>query len=82
MELPSIGIPAFSAFNWTLFFNTPVLIGILVIYSAAYLTVTVVLIYHWSVYGMRSSGILVAETLFLFVSLILFVFAGLAITYF
>jgi len=82
MELPSLDLTSFSIPNFFFFINTPVLIGVLVLFSIAYAVTTGVLIYHWSMYGMRNPGILVAETLFLFVSLALFVFSGLAISYF
>ena len=38
--------------------------------------------YHWSAYGMKSQGVFVAETVFVFISLILFFVAGLGISYF
>jgi hypothetical protein len=82
MELPTFGLPVPTSLNLAFFINTPVLIGILVLFSVVYAIATGVLVYHWSMYGMRSPGILVGETLFLFVSLVLFVFAGLAISYF
>lgn len=82
MELPSFGMPVFPDLNLSFFVSAPALVIILVLYSIVYAITTGVLVYHWSVYGMRSPGILVAETLFLFVSLCLFVFAGLSITYF
>ncbi len=82
MELPAFGIPAFPDINLAFFVNIPVLIIILVLFFVGYAITSGVLLYHWSMYGMRSPGILVAETLFLFVSLVLFVFAGLSISYF
>lgn len=82
MELPAYGIPAFPDFNLPTYINSPVLIGVLILFSVVYAITTGVLVYHWSAYGMRSPGIIVAETIFLFVSLVLFVFAGLAISYY
>lgn len=63
-------------------FNTPVLTILLIVFGIFYGVVSLVLFYHWSAYGMKSPGILVAETLFSFISVILFVIASLAIHYF
>ncbi|MSU45076.1 MAG: hypothetical protein EXS47_00365 [Candidatus Zambryskibacteria bacterium] len=82
MELPSFGMPNFPSISLSFFINTTGLIVVLALFSIVYVVITSVLVYHWSAYGMRNPGILVAETLFLFVSLVLFVFAGLAISYY
>lgn len=82
MELPSFGMPDFPSVSLAFFVNTTGLIVVLVLFSIIYAAITSVLVYHWSAYGMRNPGILVAEALFLFVSLVLFVFAGLAISYY
>lgn len=55
---------------------------VLVLFFIAYIIISAVLFYHWTSYGMRSAGILVGETLFTLVSVVLFVVAGLAIHYF
>ena len=75
-------MPVFPHINLPLFINKPVLLGILALFFIVYSVITGVLMYHWSAYGMKSQGVLVAETFFLFVSVILFVIAGLGISYF
>lgn len=82
MGAPIFSTPSFINISISDIVVTPVLMGILVVFSIGYAIATAVLIYHWSAYGMRSPGILVAESLFLFISLVLFVFSGLAISYF
>lgn len=82
MELSQFNFPDFLNIDISFMFSTQVLLIVLVLFFIIYAIVSGVLIYHWSAYGMRSPGILVAETLFLFVSMALFVFAGLAISYF
>jgi hypothetical protein len=64
------------------FVSTPFLIIVFVIFALLYVLVSCILVYHWSKYGMRSPGIVIAEILFLFVSLALFWFASLAILYY
>ena len=82
METPKLILPDLPHIHLSLFVNAPVLFGILILFFAFYVTVSSVLMYHWSAYGMRSSGILVGETLFLFVSVVLFVISVLSIHYF
>ena len=60
----------------------PVLLIILVIFFVAYVVLTSVLWYHWSKYGMGGHGIHVGQTLFLFVSVALFVLALAGLYYF
>lgn len=62
--------------------NIPVFTILLVIFFIFYVVISGVLMYHWSAYGMKSTGILVAETFYIFVSLVLFAMAGLALYYF
>ena len=82
MQVPPLFIPALPHISWSVFINTPILIIILTLFFIVYAIITSILMYHWSAYGMKSSGILVGQTLFLFVSVILFVIAGLAVHYF
>ena len=55
---------------------------LLALFFVVYAIISGVLVYHWSAYGMRSAGIVVAELLFLMVSIALFVFSILAIYYY
>lgn len=82
MELPKLSLPAFPNIHLSFFINLPVLMAILVLFFVVYSIISYVIIYHWSTYGMKSHGILVAETFFLFVSVVLFVTSGLALYYF
>ncbi len=81
MQLPQL-IPALPHISTSFFINTPVLIGIMAVFLVLYLIISSVLVYHWHAYGMQSHGILVGETLFIFISAVLFVIAGLSINYF
>lgn len=72
-------IPEVSSF---LVLHTPILYIILGIFFLSYLVISTVLIYHWNTYGMRAQGVIVAEILYLFVSLILFSIAVLSLYYF
>ena len=81
LSIPKIETPQILQ-NILHFVNRPMLIGILVVFLLAYFVVACVLMYHWYRYGMNRFGILVAEGLFLFVSVVLFVFASLAIYYY
>ena len=62
--------------------SAQVLWVVLVLFFVVYLAVSAALFYHWSSYGMRSAGILMAESIFTLVSITLFTVAGLAIQYF
>ncbi|OHA93588.1 MAG: hypothetical protein A3H52_02305 [Candidatus Zambryskibacteria bacterium RIFCSPLOWO2_02_FULL_39_26] len=64
------------------FINPTALFVILLLFFIFYLILSIILMYHWSAYGMRSPGILVGETLFISVSLVLFMISSLAIFYF
>ena len=76
---PTLSLPTLPL---SVFFNSYVMSGILVVFLFFYVIVGMVLFYHWSAYGMRSHGILIAETLFSFISVVLFVIASLAIHYY
>ena len=62
--------------------NTPILLILFIIFAIVYLIASGILMYHWTEYGMGNPGIHVARVLFLFVSIFLFVSAGLALSYF
>lgn len=85
MEVPNIfsdSFPMFNPVHLKVFINKPVLLGIFLIFFVIYFILSAVLFYHWHAYGMRSRGIVVAETLFFIVSIGLFVSAGLSIFYY
>ena len=53
-------------------FGKEILVGIFILFTLFYLAVSVVLFYHWHVYGMKNRLILATEVVFLAVSLALF----------
>jgi len=55
---------------------------ILIVFFIGYATISAILIYHWRKYGMSNGNILIAESLFLTVSVILFGIAFFALTIF
>lgn len=75
-------VPKISGFSLTSFFGKPTLAVILLAYFIFYCIVSGVLFYHWRSYGMGSKKVLFAETVFLLFSIVLFVFAGVSITYY
>lgn len=74
--------PSFSNFTISTFINRPLLTGVLLVYLVGYVSLGGILFYHWRKYGMKSSSVIFAETAFLFVSLVLFVLAGVAVSYY
>lgn len=85
MDLPLVlptTLPTIPTFHLSILVSKPILIGILFVFFVLYSIVSGVLLYHWSAYGMRSPGIVVAESFYFFVSIVLFVFAGLSIYYY
>lgn len=82
MEIPSIIPLNLFAFKLDYILNRPVLFIVFCLFFLVYSVLTAVLVYHWNNYGMRSKGILFAESLFFLVSISLFVVAGLSIYYF
>ncbi len=82
MDYSSFVLPNVFTFHLGLIINKPVLMVLFGLYFVLYATVSAVLVYHWTSYGMRSRGIIVGESLFYFVSAVLFVTAGLSIYYF
>lgn len=75
-------VPSFPKLSLDYLLNVPVLMVILVLFLIFYSVVTSVLVYHWRAYGMKSKGILAAESLFFAVSVVLFVSAGVSLFYF
>lgn len=82
MPTPQLLLPSFPNISLSFLVNTQVLLVVLVLFFILYAIISLVLFYHWSEYGMRSGGILLTETLFSLVSVVLFTIAGLAIYYY
>jgi hypothetical protein len=72
----SILVPSFSFFEGSFILGKPFMVVVLVIFFAMYAVYSSVLIYHWSSYGMKNPDIIFAETLFIMVSLSLFIISG------
>lgn len=77
-----ISVPNFGNIKIDTFLSRPILSIVLIVYLIGYISLGTILFYHWRAYGMKSSSIVFAETAFLFVSLILFVLAGVSISYY
>ena len=75
-------VPSFDNINFSVFLSRPILLVVFVVFFLVYAVLSGIVIYHWKAYGMKGRGVLVAESLFLFVSLVLFVVSAVAMTYF
>jgi hypothetical protein len=73
--IPNLTLPDFLKTPLSNIHSTTVLLGIFIIFSLIYITVSGILIYHWQAYGMNSKGIVIGRTLFLLVSVILYFIA-------
>ena len=82
MQAPQFPLPTFLHTNPLSIITAPALFIILALFFVVYSVLTGMLMYHWSAYGMKSQGVLVAESLFIFVSIILFLTAGFGLYYF
>lgn len=82
MEINQLKILSFPQFHIDYLISKTALSFIFLSYLAIYIVVSIVLLYHWKTYGMRSAGVLLGRSLFLIVSLCLFVICFLAIYYF
>jgi len=82
MILQEIAIPSFVGVGLSAIFSSTTLVVILGVFFVSYFIGSCFLMYHWVSYGMGSAGILLAEIVFVLVSIVLFVTAGLAISYF
>ncbi len=82
MEIPIFASLPLPHLKLSFLINVPVLIAILVLFACLYTVVSSVIVYHWHAYGMKSQGIVVAESLYFFVTIVLFVCAGVSLFYF
>jgi len=85
MDEPITIFPSFLSLpqiRLSLFINIPVLIIFFFIFFVFYAIISSVIVYHWSAYGMKSRGIIIAEALFFGVSFALFAVATLSLFYF
>jgi hypothetical protein len=81
MDVPIFTFPPLPHLPLAYAFNVPVLLGLLVLFAVFYSIVSSVIVYHWSAYGMRSPGILFAESLFFLGTVALFAAAGVSLFY-
>jgi len=82
MDLPQITIPYLSDMAIPFLTNIPILLIVFISFLVVYIIFSVILIYHWTAYGMHNGTILFAETVFTAVSLVLLIMAFLALNYF
>ncbi len=82
MEIPQLTLPSLPKIHFGVAATRPILYFVLIIFFVFYIIVSSVLMYHWTRYGMRSHGILVGKTLYIFVSAILFLISVLSLTYY
>ncbi len=81
ITIPKYIVPDFAKWiDFSYFDNVPILMIVFIVFSIIYFIVSCVLFYHWSRYGMKSSGVIIAEILYISVSLALFLFASLALS--
>lgn len=71
-DLPTLPVSIGKPIIWVLF----------ALFIIGYAIITGILIYHWRKYGMSNKNIILAETLFLIVSGILFVLAFISLSLF
>lgn len=62
--------------------GTPILLILFILFFVVYAIVSIILMYHWSEYGMYSAKVILAETVFVVVSLVLFTISFLALNYY
>ncbi len=82
MQQPIFSMPEFSQVDLSVVINTPVLTFILLLFLLFYIIISGILMYHWSMYGMKSAKVFLVETVFLLVSVVLFVVSFLSLYYF
>jgi hypothetical protein len=82
MELPTLAPNAFLDHPLAIILSTNALIGILFLFILSYIGISSILLYHWNAYGMKSNGIIFAQSLYLLVSVVLLIVSGLAIYYY
>ena len=74
-------ILSFPAFSLSFLASPSILMVLLAFFFVFYCIISAILMYHWSAYGMRNPGILIAESLFVLISLVLFMVASLSLSY-
>jgi hypothetical protein len=81
MNIPPLVPESFPTFPISFVINHSFLSAVLFFFFLFYALVSSLLFYHWISYGMKSSGVIVAEFLFVIVSGFLFVLGMAGITY-
>lgn len=79
---PQLITPSSINFNLFSYVDSQVLFIILGLFFIFYIIVGVALFYHWVKYGMAHSGVVLAETVFVLGSVVLFTVAVLSINYY
>ncbi len=84
MEAPilNFSFPTLPEIDLSIIANAKVLSVVLFIIFIIYSIISGILIYHWRNYGMKSVKVYIIESIFLFVSLVLFVASAMSVYYF
>ena len=82
MEPSPLVVPGLPSFISSFFSNAPILPVILGLFFVLYFIVSLALIYHWSEYGMYSAKVILAETTFVVVSVVLFMISVISLNYY
>ena len=82
IEMPKLYVPDFLKINISFLAGGTILWIIFILFFIVYVVIASVLLYHWHAYGMKGKAVLFAESLFIFVSVVLFTVSGLAIYFF
>ena len=82
MDSSVISLPSLPSINFAVVVSSTVLLIVLGVFFIIYLIISSVLFYHWNAYGMGSRGIVFGESIFLIVSVCLFVVAFLSASYY
>ena len=81
MNLTKLDFSTLSKLASTYFLNKSIMFGFLALFFIVYAIISAIIMYHWSSYGMDSKGIIIGRSLFLIVSVSLFLIAILALNY-
>lgn len=82
MTSSSFTVPAIPNLSIPFLANIPVLFMIFISFFVVYVIVSIILMYHWSHYGTHRGVMVFVETLFVSVSVGLFIFTFLALSYY
>lgn len=70
------------SFNFSFGLGKPFMVLVFAVFVIIYAIYSIVLFYHWSEYGMKSREVILAESLFTIVSLVLFLAVGVSVYFY